>query len=185
MASSRSGGTCFRMSWTRRSASLRRISQDEHALESVGRVRLRRAAPRLAQKTRKIFLFPTSGTFVEAKFAFAAIEFFGMHTAPPITARLVGHDRMQHFVIQDVLEEPKRHEALIEPGIDTNDAIFFLDGPENKIFFRTFSVFAVPNQFVTAKTVTEMTRVQFVEETAQIEITAFGVEPELLLERQS
>jgi len=130
----------------------------DHAL-SVGRVRLRRAAPRLAQKTRKIFLFPTSGTFVEAKFAFAAIEFVGMHTAPPITAHLVRHDRMQHFVIQDVLEEPKRHEALIEPGIDTNDAIFFLDGPENKIFFRTFSVFAAPNHFVTAKTVTEMTRV--------------------------
>jgi hypothetical protein len=30
-----------------------------------------------------------------------------------------------------------------------------------------------------------MTRVQFVEETAQIEITAFGIEPELLLEGQS
>jgi len=66
---------------------------------------------------------------------------------------------MQHFMIQDVLEEPKRHEALIEPGIDTNDAIFFLDGPENKIFFRTLSAFVAPNHFVTAKTVTEMTRV--------------------------
>ena len=98
---------------------------------------------------------------------------------------IVRHDRMQHFVIQDVLEEPKRHEALIEPGIDTNDAIFFLDRPENKIFFRTFSAFTAPNHFVSAKTVTEMTRVQFVEETAQIEITAFGIEPELLLERQS
>src|SRR5438477_13166013 len=113
MASSRSGGTCFRMSWTRRSASLRRISQDEHALESVVRVRLRRAAPRLAQKTHEIFLFPTSGTFVEAKCAFAAIEFVGVHTAPPITALLVRHNRMQHFVIQNVLEEPKRDEALI------------------------------------------------------------------------
>src|SRR2546430_13559574 len=114
---------------------------------------------RLAQKTCEIFLFPTLGTFVEAKFAFAAIEFVGVHTAAPIGAHLVRHDRMQHFVIQDVLEEPKRHEALIEPGIDTNDAIFFLDGPENKIFLRTFSAFAAPNHFVTAKTVTEMTRV--------------------------
>jgi hypothetical protein len=139
----------------------------------------------LAQKTREIFLFPTSGTFVEAKFAFAAIEFVGVHTAPPITAHLVRHNRMQHFVIQNVLEEPKRDEALIEPGIDTNDAIFFLDGPENKIFFRTFSAFATPNHFVTAKTVTEMTRVQFVEETAQIKITTFSIEPELLLKRQS
>src|SRR5437764_13741383 len=126
----------------------------------VGRERLRRAAPPcLAQKTREIFLFPTSGTFIEAKFAFAEIEFVGVHTAPPIIAHLVRHDRMQHFMIQDVLEEPKRHEALIEPGIDTNDAIFFLDGPENKIFFRTFPAFTAPNHFVTAKTVTEMTRV--------------------------
>jgi len=130
-----------------------------NTLESVGRVRLRRAAPRLAQKTREIFLFPTSGTFVEAKFAFAAIEFVGVHTAPPITAHLVRHNRMQHFVIQNVLEEPKRDEALIEPGIDTNDAIVFLDGPENKIFFRTFSASAAPNHFVTTKTVTKMTRV--------------------------
>src|SRR5207237_9053802 len=107
------------------------ISQDKHALESVGRERLRRAAPPcLAQKTREIFLFPTSGTFIEAKFAFAEIEFVGVHTAPPIIAHLVRHDRMQHFMIQDVLEEPKRNEELIEPGIDTNDAIFFLNGPE-------------------------------------------------------
>src|SRR2546430_7610935 len=52
---------------------------------------------RLAQKTCEIFLFPTLGTFVEAKFAFAAIEFVGVHTAAPIAAHLVRHDRMQHF----------------------------------------------------------------------------------------
>src|SRR5213078_1570078 len=37
-----------------------RTSQDEHALESVVMVGLRPAAPRLAQKTHEIFLFPTS-----------------------------------------------------------------------------------------------------------------------------
>src|SRR5438874_13507034 len=139
----------------------------------------------LAQKAREIFVFPTSGAFVEAKFAFAAIEFIGVHAAPPITARLVRHDRMQHFVIEDVLEKPERYEFLIEPGIDANDAIFFLDRSENKILFRTFAAFASPNHFVTAKAVAEMTRVQFVEKAAQIEITAFDFEPELPLQRQS
>src|SRR5947207_7351163 len=125
----------------------------------VGRDSVEPTPPCLAQNTREIFLFTTSGTFIGAKFAFAEIEFVGVHTAPPIIAHLVRHDRMQHFMIQDVLEEPKRHEALIEPGIDTNDAIFFLDGPENKIFLRTFPACTARNHFVTAKTVTEMTRV--------------------------
>jgi len=62
-------------------------------------------------------------------------------------------------VIEDVLEEPKRYEFLIEPGIDADNAVFFLDSTENKILFRRFPAFAAPNHFVTAKAVAEMTRV--------------------------
>src|SRR5438445_13634994 len=141
---------------------LRRASPYSEFFRDIGRARLCRgnvSVCALPQKTGKIFVFPTSGAFVEAKFAFAAIEFVGVHPAPPIIARLVRHDRMQHFVIEDVLEKPERYEFLIEPGIDANDAIFFLDGSENKILFRTFPAFAAPNHFVTAKTVAEMTRV--------------------------
>ena len=115
--------------------------------------------PCLPQKAGEIFVFPASRAFVEAELAFAAIEFIGMHAAPAITSRLVRHDRVQHFVIEDVLEEPKRNKSLIEPGIDANDAVLFLDGAENKILFRTVAAFTPPNNLVTTKTVAEMTRV--------------------------
>ena len=139
----------------------------------------------LPQEAREIFVLPAPSALVKTKFAFPPIEFVGMNTAPAIPLRFVRDDGVQHFVIENVFEEPERNEFLIEPRIDPDHAIFFLDGPENKIFFRTFPAFAAPNHFVTAKTVTEMTRVQFIEERAQIEITAFGIKPELLLERQS
>src|SRR4030095_7183581 len=127
--------TYFRRILTRRSASLRTVRTSVPPLP-------------LPQKPRKIFVFPTSGTFVEAELAFAAIEFVGVHTTPPITACLVRDDRVQHFMIEDVLEKPERYAFLIEPGIDANDAILFLDRAENKILFRTFSAFAAPNHFV-------------------------------------
>ncbi len=75
---------------------LRRASPYQRSLRDIGRARLCRAnvRPRLAQKTREVFVFPTSGAFVEAELAFAAIEFVGVHPTPPITARLVRHDRM-------------------------------------------------------------------------------------------
>src|SRR5205809_6527045 len=126
-----------------------------------GRARLCRAnvRARLAQKTREIFVFPTSGAFVEAKLAFAAIEFVGVNTTPAITVGFVGHDCVQHFMIKNVLEEPERDEFLIEPGIDADNAVFFLDSTENEILFWTFLAFAAPNHFVTAKAVAEMTPV--------------------------
>ena len=133
-----------------------------------------RISVELSQKAREIFVFPTTRAFVKAEFAFAAIEFVGVNTASAISLRFVRHDGVQHFVIQDVFEEPERNEFLIEPRIDSNHAIFFLDCTENKIFFRPFATFPAPNHFVTAQTIAEMTRVYFIEEITQIEIASFS-----------
>ena len=127
----------------------------------------------LAQKAGEIFVFPTSRAFVKTKFAFAAIEFVSVNTAPAVAARFVRHDRVQHFVIKNVFEEPERNEFLIEPRIDPNHAVFFLDRAENKIFFRTFATLPAPDDLVTAETIAEMTRVYFVEDIAQVEIASF------------
>src|SRR5438046_10306338 len=61
---------------------LRRASPYQRSLRDIGRARLCRAnvRARLAQKTREIFVFPTSAAFVEAKLAFAAIESVGGNT---------------------------------------------------------------------------------------------------------
>ena len=131
-------------------------------------------AQSLAQEAREIFVFPTPGAFVKPKFAFAPIEFLGVNTTPTIPLRFVRHDGVQHFVIKNVFEEPERNEFLIEPRINPNHTIFFLDCAEDKIFFRTLPTFPAPNDLVTAQTITEMTRVYFVEDTAQIEIASFS-----------
>jgi hypothetical protein len=128
----------------------------------------------LPQEAREIFVFPAPSALVKTKFAFAPIEFVGMDTAPAIPLRFVRHDGVQHFVIENVFEEPERNEFLIEPRIDPDHAIFFLDRAEDKIFFRTFATFPAPNHFVAAQTIAEVTRVYFVEDTAQIEIASFS-----------
>src|SRR5207247_4461267 len=107
---------------------LRRAAPYQRSLRDIGRARLCRAngRARLAQKTREIFVFPTSGAFVEAKLAFAAIEFVGVNTTPAITVGFVGHDCVQHFMIKNVIEEPERDEILIEQGIVTTNEELFL-----------------------------------------------------------
>lgn len=82
-----------------------------------------------------------------------------MDTAAAVATGLVRNNRVQHFVIKNVLEEPEWNERLIKPRIDTDDAIFFLNGAEDKILLRTLPTFASPNYFITTKTVAEMTRV--------------------------
>ena len=96
----------------------------------------------------------------------------------------VRHDGMQHFVIQNVLEKPERDEFLIQPRIDANDAVFFLDSAENKIFLRTFPTFAAPDYLVPTQAIAKVTRVDFVEDMAQIEISAVGFQAELPLQWQ-
>ena len=94
-----------------------------------------------------------------------------MHTAPATAARFVRHDRVQHFVIKNVLEEPERDEWLIEQWINPNDAIFFLDRSENEIFFRTLFTSTAPHHFVTTKPTAKIRVVELIENRAQIEVT--------------
>jgi len=63
-----------------------------------------------------------------AELALAPIEFFRMHAAPTTSQSFVRHDRMEHFVIEDVFQIPARHERLIEQRVDSDDSIFFVNG---------------------------------------------------------
>src|SRR5437762_8265014 len=86
--------------------------------------------------------------------------------------------------IKNVTEEPGRHERLIEEGIDPDHAVFFLDGAENKIFFRAPLPFPAPDDFVAAKFAAEISFVQSIEVRPQIEVPSFVLEVELPLHRQ-
>jgi hypothetical protein len=91
---------------------------------------------------------------------------------------------MQHFVIKDVFQKPRGNKSLIQPWIDPNDSLFFLDRAENKVFAGALPSFLAPNNLVTAETVAEIAPIQFVEYRAEIEITTSRLQPELSLQRQ-
>ena len=70
------------------------------------------------------------------------------------------------------LEKPERNKRLIEQRIDPDDAIFFLDRPEDEIFFRTLFPPPSPHHFVAAQPATKIALVQLIENRAQIEISS-------------
>lgn len=129
-----------------------------------------------AQKTREIFFFPAARAAVTRELALTSIEFLGVDATPATADGFVRNDGVQHLMIENVFEKPNRDEGLIEQGIDSNDAILFLDGAENKIFLGPLFAPASPHHFVTAKAAAKISFVQVIENRAQIEIAAFMLE---------
>src|SRR5438270_12128138 len=95
-----------------------------------------RPVPPLSQKPREIFFFPPARTAVTRKFPLALVKFFRVNAAAAIGPSFIRNYCMQHLVIKNVTKEPRRHERLIEERIDSDDAVFFLNGAENEILFR-------------------------------------------------
>ncbi len=91
---------------------------------------------------------------------------------------------MQHFVIENVLKKPERHERLIEQWIDADDPVLFLNGPENEIFFRPMFSAPAPCHLVTAKRPRKYRAFSLIENLAQIEIVSFVMQIQLPLHRQ-
>ena len=104
--------------------------------------------------------------------------------APAVRSGFIWNHCVEHFVIKNVTKEPGRHERLIEKWIDPDYAVFFLDGAENKIFFRAPFPFPAPDDFVAAKFAAEISFVQPIEVRPQIEVSSFVLEVELPLHRQ-
>ena len=91
---------------------------------------------------------------------------------------------MEHLVIKHVPQKPKRHKGLIECRINSDDAIFLLDGAEDEIFSRTMFSSAAPHDLVTAKTPAKIPFVQVVKHAAQIEMHSLVTQIQLPLHRQ-
>ena len=53
---------------------------------------------------------------------------------------------MQHLVIEHVLEKPRRNERLVQPRIDADDTVFFLNRAEDEIFALAFLSACAPRQ---------------------------------------
>src|SRR4051812_8285140 len=91
---------------------------------------------------------------------------------------------MQHLVIENVLQKPKRNEGLIESGIDPDHAIFFLDRAEDEIFLGPLFATAAPLHFVTAQPAAKVAMIEFVEDALEIEMSTFMPQVQLPLHGQ-
>ena len=80
---------------------------------------------------------------------------------------------MQHFVEENVLEEPKWNKRLIKSGINPDDAIFFLNRAEDEGLFRTMPSAPSPLHLVTAQFTSKIALFNSVEDALQVKIFAF------------
>ena len=110
---------------------------------------------------------------IAAKLALPTIEFVGVHAPPAASQGFVRHNRMQHFVIEDVFQKPARHECLIKQRMNSNDAIFFLDRSKNEMIFRPMFPAASPFHLVVAKPAAKIAPVQLIKDFTEIEMLTF------------
>src|SRR5213078_4440999 len=110
---------------------------------------------------------------IPRKLAFPLVKLFGVDPAPSVGARFVRYHRVQHFVIENVTEEPWRNERLVEQWVDPDHAILFLNRPKNKIILRSSLPFLAPNHLVSAQASAKKSFVQAIEIFSQIEILSF------------
>ena len=110
------------------------------------------------------------------KLAFADEESVVMHDPPAGGVELILYDRMTHFVVDDVIEKPRRHKSPVEQWMNADDAIVFLDCAEDDAASRALPAFAPPKNRVATQTIAKITRIQLREMSSQIEKAALFVE---------
>src|SRR5262249_9647334 len=93
-------------------------------------------------------------------------------------------DRMEHFVEENVIQIPARHEHLIQKRVNANHAVFFLNCSKNKMIFWPMFSSTAPFHFVVAQPAVKITSIELIENRTQIEMFSFLSEIELPLHRQ-
>ena len=88
-------------------------------------------------------------------------------------------------MVNDVFEEPLRHERGVQARMDADDAVVFLDGAENKIFLGSEPPAASPGDRVTAQGgLAEIPLVDLGEDGFEIEVLPLVVERQLALQKR-
>ena len=97
------------------------------------------------------------------EFAFSPIEFGGVNPPAPVFVDLLRDYGMEHFVINDVFEEPRWNKWRIQQRMDANHFVLFLDRPEDKVFLGGLLPFPAPSNRVTSQDIVEILGIEFVE----------------------
>jgi hypothetical protein len=116
-----------------------------------------------AQKTVEIFVFPASGSVIAVEFAFSSIEFAGVNSSAPVFVDLLRDYGMEHFVVNDVFEEPRWDKWRIQQWMNADHLVLFLDRPEDKVFLGGLLPFPAPGDRVTSQGIIEIFGIEFVE----------------------
>lgn len=132
-------------------------------------------APTSAQEASEIVFFPGFGAAPPVKAAFPLVKFLVVHDPAPGSVKFIAHHRVTHLVINHVFQKPDRYESAVEQGMNPDDAIFFMDRPENNLITRPGLALAPPDEAIAFEPVAKVASVQLVEDRAEIE------EPPLLL----
>src|SRR5687767_3733020 len=109
-----------------------------------GATHRRDRADQLTEKTAEIFLLPLDRRLVVAELLLAFEKTIVVDDATTRCVLFVGHERMQHFVIHDVLDIPARHELAIQQRMNADDPVFLLDAPEHDVARWTAPAAAAP-----------------------------------------
>src|SRR3954451_13967075 len=113
--------------------------------------------------------------------AFPAVELFGVDTTPPTGELLIGNDRVQHFVEENVLKEPAGDKVLVERGVNAYHPVLLLNGPENEVLFWTLPAAASPFHIVIPHAAAKILRIQFREDIVQVEVPSFLLQVQMSL----
>jgi len=110
----------------------------------------------LPQEPVEIFVFPASCPVVAVEFTFSAIEFACVNSSASIFVNFLRNHGVEHFVVNDVLEEPGWNKWRVQQRMDTNHFVLFLDRSEDKVFFGGMLPFAAPGDRVTSERIVEI-----------------------------
>ena len=61
---------------------------------------------KLKKESVEIIVFPASGTVIAVKLTLSPVEFTRVNSSPPVIVNLLRHHRVEHFMVDDVFEEP-------------------------------------------------------------------------------
>src|SRR5438270_10211243 len=98
--------------------------------------------------------------------------------------RFIRHDGMKHFVKNYVFEKPRRNKRRVEPRMNPDGPVLFLDRSENEIVFRRELSSLAPRDLVAAQPIAKISRVQPPEDFLKVEVFSLVLKWELPLQRK-
>ena len=104
-----------------------------------------------------------------------------MDDATPGAVVFVGHESVEHFVIDDVFDIPARHEFAVEQRMDADEPVLLLDASKDDVALRFLTTASPPCDRVVAQAIAKIAVIDAIEDRLQIEMLSFRAKLKLPL----